>query len=897
MVYQLVAGQRWISETEPELGLGTLVTATDKRISIRFDSSDCIRQYTLQSAPLKRVIFKPGDIIQLKDNKNLTIETLSESGKLIYYSGKDRVVCERDLSDTISFFMPQDRLFAGITDAGKLFDLRYQLLKSKANYDASLTKGFLGGQVELIPHQFFIAKKVTSRYIPRVLLSDETGLGKTIEACLILHKLLMTERAQRVLIVVPESLVHQWFVELYRKFNLSFMLFNEAYCLSLDQDGTKINPFLERQLGIVSIDFLNSKRRQAQLLEARWDMVVVDEAHHITDNEKIYGFMKTLSRETFGLMLLTATPEQMGVRNHFFHLQLLDPKRYFDFNTYLDETAGYKKTIKRVKELINKRKNADHILDSYGPGRVIFRNKRNVIKEFPKRVAHLKPFAAAPDHVKALNQDFLEPNGGKNYCFTNDPRILYLLELIKKRKKILVICDSKEKVDAIDKAVLNHISFDIARFDETMTLLQRDRNAAWFSRKEGAKMLICSEIGSEGRNFQFVHHLFLFDLPLNPELLEQRIGRVDRIGQKNEIQIHVPYILGTMYEILARWYMEGLNLFEKNINGVHLIYRKFEKNLQDLFRQSKEKTGFEYSLLEKLIQETKAYCIKVDKKLEKGKNVLLEMNSFKPKSAEIIIDHIVQMENNKDLEELLMFVLDHYGIETDFIDKTIFKLNSTNMTDENFPSLTSLSDTMTFNRQTAIIRDDVDFFSWDHPFVRQTFEYFITNGTGSCSTAVLKGQNSPGVLLETVFILECVAPKHLGIERYLVADPIRIVVDHKGNNITRENNFFALSKKMSQDQSTWFNDMDQVKQILIPSMIEKSASIARGFSENMIKKSKIMIKDILGKEIERLRQLKKINPDIREEEIILAQSQMDALLDHLSSARPRIDALRLIRVQ
>ncbi len=715
------------------------------------------------------------------------------------------------------------------------------------------------------------------------------------KTCLILHKLLMTFRVKRVLVVAPESLVHQWFIELYRKFNLSFMIFNENYCLSLEQGGLKTNPFLEHQLGILSYDFLKSKKRQAQVFEAGWDMVVIDEAHHITDDENRYDFIKFLARKVFGLMLLTATPEQMGIKNHFLHLKLLDPKRYFDFNNYLNETAHYKKTIKIIHELIQKGESIDHVLDSYGPGRVIFRNTRNAIKGFPKRVARLKPLGATPSQIKAMNQEFFK--GTITYDFTDDPRILYLVELIKQKKKLLVICSSKEKVDAIDKAIATHISLDIARFDETMNLLQRDRNAAWFSRKDGAKMLICSEIGSEGRNFQFVHHLFLFDLPLNPELLEQRIGRVDRIGQKNEIKIHVPYILGSMYEILARWYMDGLNLFEKNINGVHLIYKKFEKNLQDLFRQSKNKTAVENKLLDKLILETKDYCIKVDKQLDKGKNILLEMNSFKPESAKTIIDHIIHRDKNIDLEELLIKVLDHYGIETDFIDKSIFKLDSNNMTEEKFPERAGLSDIMTFNRQTAIVRDDVDFFSWDHPFVQNTFEYFITNGTGSCATALLKGQSQPGVLMETVFVLECVAPKNLNIERYLMADPIHIIVDHEGNNIPLKNQFRLLSKKLIQDQSTWFQDLDQVKQILIPAMMEKSVLIARDRSEIMIKKGRALALDILGKEITRLYELKNINPGISKREIKLAQTSMDLILEHLSSARPRIDAIRLIRVQ
>jgi len=451
-------------------------------------------------------------------------------------------------------------------------------------------------------------------------------------------------------------------------------------------------------------------------------------------------------------------------------------------------------------------------------------------------------------------------------------------------------------VAAIAGAVATHISVDVARFDETMTLVQRDRNAAWFSREDGARVLVCSEIGSEGRNFQFVHHLFLFDLPWNPELLEQRIGRVDRIGQKNTIQIHVPYIRGSVYEILARWYMDGLNLFEKNVNGVHLIYNRFKQEIQALFDHTQHCAEIDEALLTKLILETKACCGRVSKQLAQGKNILLEMNSFKPESAANTIDCIVRAEADQSLEALLIQVLDHYGIENNAIDKTLFKLDPTHMADERFPVPKNLSGAMTFKRATAIVRDDVDFFTWDHPFVQQTFEYFITNNAGSCATAVLDGQGRQQILLETVFMLECVAPQHLNLEQYLLADPIRILVNHEGQDLTPAHEVRAFSRALKPDKGNWFKDMEQVRQTLVPSMIETSLTLARIQSDSMIQTAEKRITDLLGTEIIRLAELKKINPDIREKEIQLARAQMRSLSDHLSKARLRMDALRLIRV-
>lgn len=105
--------------------------------------------------------------------------------------------------------------------------------------------------------------------------------------------------------------------------------------------------------------------------------------------------------------------------------------------------------------------------------------------------------------------------------------------------------------------------------------------------EQGAQVLVCSEIGSEGRNFQFAHHLVLFDLPLNPDLVEQRIGRLDRIGQNHTIEIHVPYLANTAQEVLFRWYHEGINLFKQSCSVGFSIYQTFVDELNPLLKKAK----------------------------------------------------------------------------------------------------------------------------------------------------------------------------------------------------------------------------------------------------------------------------------------------------------------------
>src|SRR5690606_5496292 len=132
---------------------------------------------------------------------------------------------------------------------------------------------------------------------------------------------------------------------------------------------------------------------------------------------------------------------------------------------------------------------------------------------------------------------------------------------------------------ALEAAIKERFNLNLALFHEGLPLVQRDRQAAWFAEPDGAQLLICSEIGSEGRNFQFAHHLVLFDLPLNPGLVEQRVGRLDRIGQTETIRIHVPFVAGSAEACVARWYHEGLDAFARPLHGGNEYEQAFRERV------------------------------------------------------------------------------------------------------------------------------------------------------------------------------------------------------------------------------------------------------------------------------------------------------------------------------
>ena len=205
-------------------------------------------------------------------------------------------------------------------------------------------------------------------------------------------------------------------------------------------------------------------------------------------------------------------------------------------------------------DTIDKIKN--ELLDRYGTGRVLFRNTRNAIKGFPKRIVLPYPIKDKKNIEKTspTNQ-----KNGANWVL-EDSRVEWLQSLLSflKKEKVLLICSNKST--AIELENYLHLSLGIrsVAFHENLSIIERDRAAAYFIDNEmGAQILICSEIGSEGRNFQFANHLILFDLPKNPDLIEQRIGRLDRIGQNKDIKIHIPFKINTPEEYLLNFIMRA----------------------------------------------------------------------------------------------------------------------------------------------------------------------------------------------------------------------------------------------------------------------------------------------------------------------------------------------------
>ncbi|HHQ4780261.1 TPA: RNA polymerase-associated protein RapA [Aeromonas veronii] len=947
-------GQRWISDTETDLGLGTVVAVEGRMVTLLFPATGENRMYAKEEAPVTRVSFNVGDQITSHEDWTMTVEEVQEKDGLLIYVGvrtdnnEPVALKEVFLNNFIKFNKPQDRLFAGQIDRMSRFTLRYEALVNQHQRRRNPTRGLAGGRVSLIPHQLYIAHEVGHRYAPRVLLADEVGLGKTIEAGMIIHQQLLSGRAHRVLILLPETLQHQWLVEMLRRFNLHFSLFDEERCIEAFADAE--NPFETEQLVICSLDFLRKKRRRfEQVLEAEWDLLVVDEAHHLEWSEeapsRAYEMVEALAEQVPGVLLLTATPDQLGHQSHFARLRLLDPERFYDYEAFLAEEQAYGQVASAAQELLDGETLSDEarqilasqlegldlsdatarqqavakLLDQHGTGRVLFRNSRANIQGFPERHLNVYPMPLPEQYKTAIKvMGMMGGNGGDlqtralrylypekifqqfegdNATWTQfDPRVEWLLELLlsARQQKVLVICSEAATAIALEEALRTREGIRGAVFHEGMSILERDKASAYFAQQEGgAQVLLCSEIGSEGRNFQFASHLVLFDLPLNPDLLEQRIGRLDRIGQQNTVEIHVPYLEGTAQRALQLWYHDGLDAFEQTCPTARPV---FEAVREELFELLAANTG-DQAALEALLVKTRELHEPLKARLEQGRDRLLEIHSSGGAAAQQLVDKLAAEDDDTGMISFALKMFDEIGVNQDDRGENALVLTpGDHMLVSSFPGLPQDGMTITFDRNTALSRDDMALLSWDHPMMRGGIDLILGSEIGATSVALLKNKALPigSILLELIFVAESAA--HPQLYRFMPPTPIRLLMDKNGQNLGEKVAFDAFNRQLTPVNRHLGSKLVTASQPVIHGLIGKGQAIAEELKAGIVDKARAQMAQTLQQDLDRLEALKAVNPNVRDSELDYLRN-LQAELHHLiDQTQLKLDAIRFIVV-
>ena len=891
----------------------------------------------------------------------MLVDSVEEEDGLMRYIGRrddgsSTILPEGMLDCQVQLSRPRERLMSGQLDHHKWFELRYRTLLQLSHLNQSDVRGLLGPRTSLLPHQLYIAHEVAKRHAPRVMLADEVGLGKTIEAGLILHQQLLTGRVRRVLILVPASLLHQWLVEMLRRFNLRFSLLDEERCQDETTSGYE-NPFESEQLVLCDIDFLSDNPlRREQAIESGWDLLIVDEAHHlewsIEEVSDQYLLVEELEASTAGLLLLTATPEQLGRQSHFARLRLLDPDRFSSFETFQADEAGYRpvahaisqllagtdldeearavlnKTIgeggnRHLVELIDepsgdvtareaaREQLVDHLLDRHGTGRVLFRNTRASVSGFPGREVLLRKLGCPPEYSRldygelgdeniqlALSPELFykkaAPEGEAWHLL--DPRLEWLLDTLAALRPAKVLVITSHADTALDIADVLRIRRGIqaAVFHEGMSIVERDRAAAFFADPEyGTQVLVCSEIGSEGRNFQFAHHLVLFDLPWNPDLLEQRIGRLDRIGQRETIMIHVPWLEGTPQETLVRWYHDGLYAFSKTCPPAHQLFSAHRERLvAALLGEHGDPAPFN-----DFIRQTAQDNAQLQQRMHEGRDRLLEYNSCRPRQAGEVCSRVADQDEPAVLIDYASRAFDCFGVEyQEHSDQCYVLKPGSHLQATSIPSLPSDGMTVTVSRDIALSNEDMQFLTWEHPVMSGLMEMVTGSEQGNCSFSAIRipGVKAGNLFLESLFILEGGVAESSGLGYYLPPTMLRVVVDHGGRDLGKVLKHEDIERTHREvDRKT---GLKVVKSCLpqLKSMIEKAEELAERGMPELIDKARERAHRLLHVEIERLEALRDINPNVREEEISFFRDMELRVDEMLESAHPRLDALRVL---
>ncbi len=849
------AGQLVWCPADPSLGVGTIKAVEDRTIVVIFPRLEEERRYTTSAENgLERYLIDRGQSVQTQSGTPITVRPLGiddNLGVMIYEGSDGERYLEAELVVGAQYEIGAKARLASLhvvhpeAVRARLMGLDLASLGSREGY-----AGIFGARVAWLPHQIDVATRALEREPVRMLLADEVGLGKTVEALLIYAGLRRENRAQRVLILAPETLCIQWLGEVYRKVHELPVLLDDERLDDASVDFPDLSPFDAYPHLVASIDRVS---RDPKLLEAArqstWDLVIIDEAHHLNRGDGVrstagYRLAEILAPRTKHLLLLTATPMALNPENYHALLRLLDPVR-FDaperFARVVEQSQALRLLAKAVQganqqgKVLNESMIAlgldllgdtahdaqifqEFVAESsddvayqqviqalrqrHGLAEVVVRNRRGPVGGMPKRLPELHKIepseqqalllevgeevltavvAGHPDESerrrfigqllrglwatpKALD-DILRPISPEladelaphidaivqaPTCSkglpTGDMRLRWLAQTLREKpmEKFLVFVESPTAVRVLKPALEVALGSDVAVFHRGLSPRDQDRQVAWFRDPKGPRVMLSTEAGGEGRNFQFCSNIVLYDLPWRPAMVEQRIGRVDRVGQHNDVRVLVPYFEGGFEAGIVHIMHKAIGVLERTVGGIDHALEYVGDRIADLILDDAEHEAWRT-----LAAETENIVQTARERIENAVDPIVDTASFSMERAQAVLSSIPA-----DLEARTEALVQRYA-DTHHIELHPKGLPGL-IAAEGAPAVGSAPKEAvigTFSRTLALDHEEVEFFSFGHPLVDHALEWAEESQDASASLAILRGAEKDGAVFIWAYVL------------------------------------------------------------------------------------------------------------------------------------------------
>jgi ATP-dependent helicase HepA len=356
----------------------------------------------------------------------------------------------------------------------------------------------------------------------------------------------------------------------------------------------------------------------------------------------------------------------------------------------------------------------------------------------------------------------------------------------------------------------------------------------------------------------------------------------------------VPFIAKTGQEMLVRWYHEGLDAFETCQQSGHRYVKQFGETLTSLMEKVDSSGRFEKKRFDTLLEETSAFHTETVRELEAGRDHLLELNSFRDEPALQLVDEIAKADEDQELEQYFLRMLDHFGVTVEELQPRVYHLKPDHVYTDGFPNLPEEGISMTLDRSLALKREEMQFLTWDHPMVRGSIDLLLGSEQGNCAFAYMDATGPKMLFLESVYVLECIAPTHLNADRFFPATPIRVLVNHRNedysNTIASEN----MGDYIRSGKPQWVQKNIHILQDLLPKLQTFAEKVAQEQVPDIISGNRVEMRTRLRMEVDRLRHLRSINDHVREEEIEMAEACLTELETVMAGARLRLDSMRLL---